>query len=308
MGTPDFALPSLEALIAHGHHVQAVVTQPDRPRGRSGKPVPPPVKQAAERLGVRVLQPERASDESFCRTIQAISPDLLVVIAFGQVLKTQLMNIPSWGGLNIHASLLPEYRGAAPIQRVIINGETETGLTAMRMARGLDTGPILLQEKTSIGAHETAGELHDRLADMAAPFLLKTLQRLAENSISEAPQDESGASYAAKIDRNTGRISWDRSAEQVSALIRGLDPWPGAYTTYDGKTLKLFSSRVMKNNDVDTIPGRVRSHSKEGLVVETLNGLILAGALQLAGRKRLQVLDFLRGVPLKSGTVLGKAT
>ena len=305
MGTPDFALPSLEALIEHDHHVQAVVTQPDRPRGRSGTPAPPPVKQVAKRFGIEVFQPERASDESFCNLMDAFSPDLLVVIAFGQVLTAQLLNIPSWGGLNIHASLLPKYRGAAPIQRAVMNGERETGLTAMRMEQGLDTGPILLQEKTVIGAHETAGELHDRLANISAGFLLKTLDRLAQNAICETPQDDSHATYAAKIDRTTGRISWDLPAEQISSLIRGLDPWPGAYTSVNGKTLKLFSSRVMSTGDTDTVPGRVKGHCDDGLLVETADGVILVRALQLAGKKRLSALDFLRGFPLKPGTVLG---
>ncbi|MCD6293498.1 MAG: methionyl-tRNA formyltransferase, partial [Deltaproteobacteria bacterium] len=233
------------------------------------------------------------------------SPDLLVVIAFGQVLTGQLLCIPSWGGLNVHASLLPKYRGAAPIQRAIMNGERETGLTAMRMDPGLDTGPILRQEKTPIGAHETAGELHDRLADMAAIFLLKTLQRLAEDGIYEMPQDNNLATYAAKIDRNTGHILWDRPADRISALIRGLDPWPGAYTTVNGKTLKLFSAKVVAAGDTDTIPGRVRGHSKDGLLVETGDGVILLEALQLAGKKRLRALDFLRGVPLQPGTLFG---
>ncbi|MCP4576245.1 MAG: methionyl-tRNA formyltransferase [Deltaproteobacteria bacterium] len=308
MGTPDFALPSLKALIAHDHHVQAVVTQPDRPRGRSGKPEPPPVKKAAKRFGIEVFQPERASDESFCGLMGAISPDLLVVIAFGQLLTAHLLNIPLWGGLNIHASLLPKYRGAAPIQRAVMNNDRETGVTAMRMEQGLDTGPILLQEKTHIGAHETAGELHDRLANISATFLLKTLERLAQNGICETPQDDTHATYAAKIDRTTGRISWDLPADQISSLIRGLDPWPGAYTSVNGKTLKLFSSRVVKKGGTDTVPGRIKEHCKEGLMVETADGVILVRALQLAGKKRLSALDFLRGFPLKPGTVLGPGT
>ncbi len=308
MGTPDFAVPSLEALVANDHHVQAVVTQPDRPKGRSGKPAPPPVKQAAERLGLEVLQPERASDESFCRAIQSISPDLLVVIAFGQILKERLLNIPAWGGLNVHASLLPRYRGAAPIARAIMNNENETGLTAMHMTAGLDSGPVLAQEKTAIGEGETAGQLHDRLAQMAAPFLLKTLRGLIENRIVEKPQNEALATYAAKIDRKTGRIVWDGSATQISAMIRGLDPWPGAYTTVNGKTLKLFSAEVMSVGNRETVPGRIKGHSKEGLLVETADGIIRVGAMQLAGRKRLSALDFLRGFPLESETILGKET
>ena len=307
MGTPDFALPSLKALIANGHHVQAVVTQPDRPRGRSGKPVPPPVKQVAQRLGIAVLQPERASDQSFCDLMGTFSPDLLVVIAFGQVLTSHFLNIPLWGGVNVHASLLPKYRGAAPIQRAIMNCEQETGLTAMRMDKGLDTGPILHQEKTDIAAHETAGELHDRLAEMSAPFLLETLRYLAQNTLHEMPQDDTLATYAAKIDKTTGAISWNLPADQISALIRGLDPWPGAYTRVNGKTLKLFSSQVVKKRCADTVPGRIKGDSKEGLMVETADGVIRVSALQLAGKKRMRAQDFLRGFPLEPGTLLGKA-
>jgi methionyl-tRNA formyltransferase len=306
MGTPDFALPSLEALIAHKHHVQAVVTQPDRPKGRSGKPAPSPVKQLAKRFGIKILQPERASEDAFCDLMDAISPDLLVVIAFGQVLTARLLAIPSWGGLNVHASLLPKYRGAAPIQRAVMAGELETGLTSMRMEQGLDTGPILLREKTHIGPHETAGELHDRLANISAELLLKTIECLTQNALCEIPQDDTMATYAAKIDRNTGRILWNRPADHVSALIRGLDPWPGAHTTINGKTLKLFSSRVVRNSDAGTVPGRVKGHSNEGLLVETADGVILVKALQLAGRKRMNASDFLRGFPLQSGTLLGK--
>jgi methionyl-tRNA formyltransferase len=305
MGTPDFALPSLEALIAKDHHVQAVVTQPDRPRGRSGKPFPSPVKQVAKRFGIEVLQPEKASDKSFCDLMRTVSPDLLVVIAFGQILTTQFLDIPSWGGLNIHASLLPKYRGAAPIQRAVMNGEHQTGLTAMRMDQGLDTGPILMQERTPIGAHETAGELHDRLANLSAPFLIQTLEHLAQNTLHLIPQDDTHATYAAKIDRTTGCISWDLPADHISSLIRGLDPWPGAYTTVNGKTLKLFSSRVVNKGGADTVPGRVKGHSREGLLVETADGVILVSALQLAGKKRMNALDFLRGFPLKPGTLLG---
>ena len=306
MGTPDFALPSLEALAAHEHRIQAVVTQPDRPRGRSKKRVASPVKQAAERLGMEVLQPERASDPSFCDIIRNIAPDILVVIAFGQVLSQDFLDIPVWGGLNIHASLLPKYRGAAPIQRAVMNGETETGVTAMRMAQGLDTGPILLQEKIQIRPNETAGALHDRLADLSAPFLLKTLQLLLDHQLQETPQNDAQSTYAAKIDRTTARILWDLPADHVSGLIRGLDPWPGAQTTLNGKTLKLFLSQVVETGCSGTVPGRVKGHLKEGLLVETGDGVILVKALQLAGKKRLRVSDFLRGFPLNPGTLLGR--
>ncbi len=306
MGTPDFAVPSLEMLISRKYHVQGVVTQPDRPKGRSAKPMPPPVKVAAERLGIKVFQPENTRDASFCRLVGSLCPDLLVVIAFGQILSEPLLNAASWGALNIHASLLPKYRGAAPIQRAIINGERETGLSAMRMNRGLDTGPVLFQEQTSIETHETAGSLHDRLSKMAAPFLTKTLRALAEETVYEIPQDKSLATYAPKIDRNTGLISWDRTSDEISALIRGLDPWPGAYTMVNGKRLKLFSPRVLETGKGDAVPGRVKGHSQEGLLVETADGVILITALQLAGRKRVRASDFLRGFPINRETVLGK--
>ena len=305
MGTPDFAVPSLKALVKDGHKILSVVTQPDRPKGRGRKLVPSPVKRVALEYGIKILQPEKASDGQFCDTIRSLEPDLLIVAAFGQILKNNLLMIPRLGALNIHASLLPKYRGAAPIHWAILNNEKKTGLTAMRMDEGLDTGPIILQEEVGILEHETAGSLHDRLAGLSGDFIIKTLKGLAENRLKEMYQDPNEATYATKIDRGMSLIKWDRPANAISSLIRALDPWPGAFTTLEGKKIKLFSSRVTDKEVRDEVPGRVAGQSESALLVETGNGLIEIVELQIPGKKRLPAGDFLRGFALDRGTMLG---
>jgi len=309
MGTPEYAVPSLKKLVEHGYVVQAVVTQPDRPKGRGRKLVSPPVKEAAEGFGLPILQPEKASSREFCDIIQGLGPDLLIVVAFGQILRKALLNIPRWGSLNIHASLLPEYRGAAPIQWAVINDERETGLTAMRMDEGLDTGPILFQEAVSIGPDETAGQLHDRLSHLSGDVLIKTLECLRTHRLVETAQDHSQATYAPKIDRGMSRVAWTRSARSISALIRGLDPWPGAVTLAGGQEIKLFSARVEETDGLDApgkhIPGRVTGRFADGLLVETAEGLVRIRELQAPGRRRLPASEFLRGFPIDEGMVLG---
>ena len=304
MGTPKFSVPSLKAMIDHGHNIQAVITQPDRPKGRGRKMVPSPIKQVAVQNRLEVLQPEKASDEQFCDQIRGKAPDILVVVAFGQLLKKNLLTIPRWGVLNIHASILPKYRGAAPIHWAILNNEPSTGLTAMRMDEGLDTGPILLKEVVPIGTDETAGELHDRLAILSGDFLLKTLEGLAKNQLTENPQDHAIASFAPKINRSMSLIDWNQPAQAVSALIRALDPWPGAFTTIKGKEIKLFSSRVISEERLNTKPGMVLGHAKSALEVETSNGVVQIRELQVPGRKRLTANEFLRGFSLDKGTIL----
>jgi methionyl-tRNA formyltransferase len=305
MGTPDFAVPSLRALVKEGHEVLSVVTQPDRPKGRGRKLFLSPVKRVAQEYGIKILQPEKASDGQFCDTIRSLEPDLLIVVAFGQILKNNLLMIPRWGALNIHASLLPKYRGAAPIHWAILNNETKTGLTAMRMDEGLDTGPVLLQEEVAIIEHETAGSLHDRLAGMSGNFIIKTLKGLAENRLKEMHQDPNEATYATKIDRGMSLIKWDRPANAISGLIRALDPWPGAFTTLEGKEIKLFSSRVTGKEASDELPGRVAGQSESSLLVETGKGVLEIRELQIPGKKRLPACDFLRGFALERGTMLG---
>jgi methionyl-tRNA formyltransferase len=305
MGTPDFAVPSLRALVDHGHEVLAVVTQPDRPRGRGRKMLPSSVKRAAMDYGLEIFQPEKISTPWFSEEIRSKEPDLIVVVAFGQILRKDFLNIPRWGVLNIHASLLPQYRGAAPIQWAILNNERKTGLTAMKMGEGLDSGPILLQEEVVILSDETSGQLHDRLAQMSGGFLLKTLKGLAEGALREIIQDSTKATYASKIDRNMSLIKWEHSAKTISALIRALDPWPGAFTRLGKKDIKLFSSRAISEKSIDEIPGRVIGYSEGALEVETGEGVVQIRELQAPGKKRLSAKDFLRGLPLDKNTILG---
>jgi methionyl-tRNA formyltransferase len=267
--------------------------------------IPPPVKRVALDAGLQVLQPENASEPAFCREIKELAPDLVVVVAFGQILKKPFLEIPPWGVLNVHASLLPKYRGAAPIQWAILNDEAETGLSAMRMDEGMDTGPVLLQHRVKILENETAGGLHDRLCRLSGEFLLTTIEGLAKNKLKERPQDPREASYAPKIDREAARIQWDRPAALVCAQIRAMDPWPGAYTTLEGKEIKLFSSRVYHGVYPDAVPGRIGEKREGAVCVETAGGAVEIGALQVAGKKRLSAMDFLRGFVLDRGSVLG---
>ena len=306
MGTPDFAVPSLRGLVEYGHNVVAVVTQPDRPKGRGRKVAVSPIKKVAAEYGLEILQPEKIWDPQFCETIRGKHPDLLIVVAFGRILTDELLGTPRWGAINIHASLLPKYRGAAPIHWAILDNESTTGLTAMRMDKGLDTGPILLQEKVDIGPNETAGELHKRLAEHSESFLLKTLKGLEKGGLKERPQDEANATYAVKIDRKMSLVAWDQPAPGVSALIRALDPWPGAITTIEGKELKLFCSRVLDKERKGTVPGRIVKQTRNALEVETGKGVIEIREFQIPGKKRLVAGDFLRGFPLEEGTAFGR--
>ena len=305
MGTPGFAVPSLEALVKAGHHVRAAVTQPDRPKGRGRMPAPPPVKNAALALGLEVLQPERVSNTEFCEKIKTLCPDVIVVVAFGQLLKKPLLEMAPLGAVNIHASLLPGYRGAAPIAWAIINGETLTGLSTMKLDEGMDTGPVLLQQAIPIGQDDTSGALHDRLASISGPLLLRTLEGLAEGTLEPKPQDNSHATYAPKIDASIRRISWPEPAEKICSVIRGLDPSPGAVTSFEGRDLKVFSPVSVVSCKGASVPGRVRICSSGVFEVEAGRGAVRIGSAQLEGRKRMDAGDFLRGSPLREGMILG---
>jgi methionyl-tRNA formyltransferase len=306
MGTPEFALPTLNALLHHGHNVLAVVTQPDRPKGRGKKLAPSPVKELALQHGIEVLQPEKASDALFCERMSEKAPDLIIVVAFGQILRKGLLAIPKWGVVNIHGSLLPAYRGAAPIQGAIMNNEAKTGLTVMRMDEGLDTGPILFQEEVSVSQDETAGQLHDRLAHLAGELMVNSLKRMAESPVEERPQDHARATYTRKIEKEMSLIDWRQTAAKVSALIRALDPRPGAFTTLQGQEIKLFASRIIDEARHDVVAGRFAGHAGGCLVVETGQGVIGVREIQYPGKKRLPAADFLRGFSLPEGTVLGR--
>jgi len=306
MGTPDFAVPALRRLIDGGQSILAVVTQPDKPKGRGREVAASPVKKLAVDYGLEVLQPIRASDELFCRDIGRRSPDVIVVVAYGQILKNRLLAIPKWGVINVHASLLPKLRGPAPIQWAILNGDSKTGLTLMKMDEGLDTGPILLQEEVSILENETAGQLHDRLSEKAGDLLLKGLYPASRGALLEKSQDHSEATYAPKIERAAWLVDWGGQAGRVSALIRALDPRPGAYTIFEGREIKLFSSRVVDESDHGVIPGRIAAVGRQEVVVETGEGRIGIREFQMPGKRRLQAGDFLRGFALSRGAILGR--
>ncbi len=305
LGTPQFAVPTLRALIHEGYDILSVVTQPDRPKGRGRKLTPPPVKIFARENNLTILQPERL-DDSFLNLLLPLKPDLLVVIAFGQIIPGRVLSSVKEGGINIHASLLPRYRGSAPIQRVIINNEKKTGLTTMCMDEGLDTGPILLQQEVDILEGETAGQLHDRLSSFAPELLIKTLQGLAEGTIEEKKQDDSLATYAPKLTKEQGLISWSWSAERLCGLIGGLDPWPGAFTYYNGEMLKLFGCSLADERQTSSVPGRVKGLTEKGLDIETAKGSIIVREIQSPGKKRLPSEEFLKGSQLSSGSILGK--
>lgn len=306
MGTPEFAVPSLNALVEKGHRVLAVVTQPDRPKGRGQQVTPPPVKNVAIEHGLNVLQPESASTTQFYNEIISRKPDILFVVAFGQLLRKDLLEIPSWGVINIHASLLPRYRGAAPINWAILNREEKTGLTAMKMDEGLDTGPILFQERIEIAEDDTAGSLHKRLAFMSSEFSVKLLNLLRDGRIQEVPQDHSMATYAPKIERKMSQVKWSQPGVVISAFIRGLDPWPGARAVLNGKEIKLFSPTLRSEFRGHGHPGRVVGLSGNLMEVETGDGIIGIGELQAPGKKRLGAADFLRGFKVDKGAVFGK--
>ncbi len=300
MGTPEFALPSLKALVEESYNLICVVTQPDRPKGRGRKLSPPPVKELAVGYKIPVLQPEDASEKKFLSFLKEQGPDLIIVVAYGQILKRELLDIPSLGVINVHPSLLPKYRGAAPIQWAIMNDDPVTGVTIMRMNERMDAGPILLQKEVPILPDETAGSLHDRLAEIGAKLLLEAIDGLVAGSIKEIPQDDSKATYAPKIDRSLSIIDWAHSANRISARIRALDPWPGALSHIGKREVKLFSSTVL-DNERGGDPGTICELAKEGLIVETGRGLVLIKELQLPGRKRLPAAEFLKGFPLKKG-------
>ncbi len=300
MGTPEFAVPSLEGLIQRGHKLVYVVTQPDRPKGRGRKLKPPPVKEVALAHGIPVLQPEDLSEKGFLDILRQEEVELIVVVAYGQILTAEILQIPTFGAINVHPSLLPKYRGAAPIQWTIMNDEPVTGVTIIKMNEKMDAGPILLQKEVPVLPDETAGSLHDRLAQLGAELLLEAIDKISDGSIKEIPQDDSKATYAPKIDKSLSKIDWNSSAKDISAKIRALDPWPGAVSTVKDKELKLFSSSVVDFSHKGT-PGSIYAIEQEGVIIETAEGLVLVREFQAPGRKRLKAKEFLKGFPLKKG-------
>jgi methionyl-tRNA formyltransferase len=303
MGTPDFALQTLQGLIDAGCNMVGVYTQPDRPKGRGKQLAAPPVKELALQYEIPVYQPLKLRQPEAVAELAALAPDLIVVVAYGQILPKSVLDIPTHGCINVHASLLPRYRGAAPINKAIVDGETETGITTMYMDVGLDTGDMLVKKTLAIGPQETAGELHDRLATLGRETMEETLKQLCAGTLQREVQDDAQSTYAAMMKKEDGRIDWSRSATDIHNQIRGLDPWPGAHTTLNGEMLKLAGTSPEATDGGS--PGQVVAADQDGVRIACGRGTLLVKELQLAGRKRLAAADFLRGCPLQAGTVIG---
>ena len=301
MGTPDFAVPSLQALIGAGHDVCAVYTQPDKPQGRKQILTAPPVKTLALEHDIPVFQPNTLKNEDEQARLREIAPEVIIVVAYGKLLPKAVLDIPPHGCINVHGSLLPRWRGAAPIQWAVIAGDEMAGVTTMQMAEGLDTGDMLLTYETKVGEKETAGELFDRLAQSGAELLTQTLVKLDE--ITPRPQDDAQSCYAHMLDKQMAVIDWSRSAHEIDCLIRGLNPWPIALTTLSGERLKVFAAEKANGNGE---PGTVlEADPKKGLTVACGEGALKLTEIQLVGGKRMKATDFLRGHAIEVGTKLG---
>ena len=302
MGTPDFAVPCLEILIEKGYDVCAVVTQPDKPKGRGHKLVPPPVKVCAQENNIPVYQPETLRDNSLMPVLEEYSPELIVVVAYGKILPEYFLNYQKYGCINVLASLLPKYRGAAPIQWCVINGEKETGVTTMYMEKGLDTGDMILKSATQIGDNETYGELHDRLSLMGAELLAETLPAIENEAAPREKQDDSLSNYAPMISRETGRIDWNKSADEIVNLIRGCNPYPMAYTMYGDEVLKIITATVGGKKAGES--GSVQVVSKKLEVVCGDGKCIVADEIQFKGGKRMTVASYLNGHTIDESVIL----
>lgn len=294
MGTPEFAVPSLELLVQSGCNIIAVVTQPDRPKGRGRKNEPPPVKTIAEKHGLAIHQPERVRDEFFLALFREFAPDMVVLVAFGQILPKEIIERPPLGCINLHPSLLPKYRGAAPMNWALIRGETVTGLSIIEMAEKVDAGDILLQKETAIEPGENFGSLHDRLAREGARLLLEAVRGILEGRIVGTPQDDSQATFAPRFKKEDARIDWKRDVLDIVNLIRGLSPVPAAFTVLEGRQLKVFSAEA-EEGPVSEPPGAVLPNTAKGLPIAAGNGYVYLREVQVEGKKKMPVGEFLKG-------------
>ncbi len=294
MGTPTFAVPILKALLEGEDKVIAVVTQPDKPAGRGKKLSSPPVKILAREYGLPVLQPEKLKESDFLDKLQKLTPDIIVVAAYGKILPKEVLEIPLHGCINVHASLLPKFRGAAPINWAIMCGEKQTGVTIIQMDEGMDTGDILLMKAIPIKPDETAGELHDRLSRLGAKLVIKALKGLKEGKIRPKKQPREGISYAPMLRKEDGLLDFLQPADELARLIRGLDPWPSAYAYFRGKLIKFFRPKVI-NQKVQAVPGEIVKADKNGLLIATSKGLLLIEEVQIEGKKRIPVAEFIKG-------------
>ena len=305
MGTPDFSVGTLEALIEAGHEVALVVTQPDKPKGRGGKMQYTPVKEVAVAHNIPVYQPKRIREPECIEELRKYNADIMVVIAFGQILPKEILEMTPYGCVNVHASLLPSYRGAAPIQWAVINGEKVSGVTTMQMNEGLDTGDMLLKVEIPLDEKETGGSLHDKLAEAGARLCVETLDALKAGTVTPEKQGDSPTAYAKMLDKHMGKIDWKMSAKDIERLIRGLNPWPSAYTRWNenDKGMKIWEAEVAEGQ-TDKVAGTVVEVAKDGFFVQTGDGLLKITALQIPGKKRMDAAAFLRGYQMETGTVL----
>jgi methionyl-tRNA formyltransferase len=306
MGTPEFAVPCLRELIAEKHEIAAVVTQPDRTKGRGNKFVLSPVKILANESGIPVFQPENIKTGESIQLLRNLSPDVIIVVAFGQILSQDILDIPPLGCINVHASLLPKYRGAAPINWCIINGEKTTGVTTMYMDKGLDTGDIILKKEIPIGEDENAEELHDRLSELGAVVLSETISMMIEGKIERIPQNNEEATYAPLMTKELGRIDWSRTAEEIKNLIRGTYPWPVAFSLYKGKRFKILSAQALDVNEKNEDYGSISQVHKDSIFVSCGSGSLKILELQFENEKRMNVDAYLRGHSIDRGVRLGE--
>ena len=307
MGSPDFSIPVLEKLHQNKQiTIKSVISQPDRPRGRGQELQPTPVKKRAEQLGLKVITTDDINQQEYVKFLEHLAPRLIVVAAFGQILSSEILGIPEIGCINLHASLLPEYRGASPIHRAIIEGQTATGVTIMFMDRGMDTGDIIRQKKVTINKDDTVGDLHDRLARVGAVLMEKTLLDMDKGDYTRKPQQEKQATYAHKLNKKTGLIDWNDTSKNIYNLVRGLNPWPVAYTFLDGDRIKIWEVDVVENKlEGEGQPGEIIQVSSGNLLVQTGSGLLAVKQLQPPGKKKMSVVDYLNGYQIEKGQVFG---
>ena len=303
MGTPDFAVPTLTALVEGGHEVIAAVTQPDKPKGRGKSVLMTPVKEKAIEYQIPVYQPVKVRDPEFVDLLKVMAPDAIVVVAFGQILPKVILDLPKYGCVNVHASLLPKYRGAAPIQWAVIDGEKESGVTTMMMDVGLDTGDMLEQKAIPLDEKETGGSLFDKLSGVGAKLCVKTMEAIENGTAVYTPQDDALATHTGKIQKEMGSIDWSKDAEVIERLVRGLNPWPSAYTRIDDKNLKIWRAKVI-SHEVKAAPGCILKVTKDELEVQTGNGVLALLEVQLEGKKRMTTDAFLRGYQVTEGSFL----
>ena len=303
MGTPDFAVPPLAALVQNGYEVTAVVTQPDKPKGRGKTLLPTPVKEEAMKHDIPVYQPLKVREPEFVETLKKLEPDMIIVAAFGQIIPKAILDMPRFGCVNVHASLLPKYRGAAPIQWAVLNGDQVTGVTTMRMDEGLDTGDMIMKQEVIMDEDETGGSLFDKLSEVGARLCAKTMEAIENGTAVYTPQDDALATHTGKIQKEMGSIDWSKDAEVIERLVRGLNPWPSAYTRIDDKNLKIWRAKVI-SHEVKAAPGCILKVTKDELEVQTGNGVLALLEVQLEGKKRMTTDAFLRGYQVTEGSFL----